>query len=32
MLAEREHIGQNMAMADAQIAAICLSQNAQLAT
>ena len=28
MLAEREHIGENMAIAGAQIAAICLSQNA----
>lgn len=32
MLAERAHIGQSMAMADAQIAAICLSRNAALAT
>lgn len=32
MLAERERIGQTMAMADAQIAAICLSRDATLAT
>jgi toxin FitB len=32
MLAERERIGQSMAMADAQIAAICLSRDAVLAT
>jgi len=32
MLAERERIGQSMAMADAQIAAICLSRDAMLAT
>ena len=32
MLAERERIGQSMAMADAQIAAICLSRDATLAT
>ncbi len=32
MLAERERIGQSMAMADAQIAAICLSRDAILAT
>lgn len=32
MLAERERIGQSMAMADAQIAAICLSREAKLAT
>jgi hypothetical protein len=32
MLAERERIGKRMAMADAQIAAICLSRDAMLAT
>lgn len=32
MLAERERIGQSMAMVDAQIAAICLSRDATLAT
>lgn len=32
LLAERERIGQSMAMADAQIAAICLSRDAMLAT
>ncbi len=32
ILAERERIGQTMAMADAQIAAICLSRDATLAT
>lgn len=32
MLAERAHIGHSMAMADAQIAAICLSRDAILAT
>ncbi len=32
MLAERERIGKSMAMADAQIAAICLSRDAVLAT
>lgn len=32
MLAERERIGRSLAMADAQIAAICLSREARLAT
>ena len=32
MLAERERIGASMAIADAQIAAICLSRDATLAT
>ena len=32
MLSERERVGQNMAMAEAHIAAICLSRDAALAT